>query len=53
VWSKHWRQLAAPNNVPGHLLTLDGRAIIGPTEDPLWPDREALAWHRREIFRRR
>jgi putative restriction endonuclease len=46
-------QLAASHNVPGHLLTLAGRGIIGPTEKPLWPDVDALSWHRKHVFRRR
>jgi hypothetical protein len=36
--------------VAGHLLTLEGRSIIGPGEQSLWPDLEALAWHRREVL---
>jgi putative restriction endonuclease len=46
-------QLAASHNVPGHLLTLVGRGIIGPTEKPLWPDLDALSWHRQHVFRKR
>jgi putative restriction endonuclease len=46
-------QLATGQNVPGHLLTLNGRGIIGPSERPFWPDREALNWHRRNVFRKR
>jgi putative restriction endonuclease len=46
-------QLAANENVPGHLLTLAKRAIIAPAERPLWPDLDALSWHRREVFLRR
>ncbi|HEX6385411.1 MAG TPA: hypothetical protein VF177_12130 [Anaerolineae bacterium] len=40
-------------NVPGHLVTLNGRGMIGPAEQPLWPDVDALSWHGREVFRRR
>ena len=47
------RQLAQMPNVAGHLLTLDGRSIIGPGEQALWPDLDALAWHRREVLRAR
>lgn len=43
-------QLAATHNVPGHLLTLTGRGIIGPTEEFLWPDLDSLHWHRRNVF---
>jgi len=46
-------QLATGQNVPGHLLTLDGREIIGPREKPLWPDLDALSWHRQNVFRKR
>ena len=46
-------QLTARHNVSGHLLALAGRGIICPAEKPLWPDREALRWHRRHVFRRR
>jgi putative restriction endonuclease len=46
-------QLAANHNVPGHLLTLAGRGIIGPIEKPLWPDLDALSWHRQRVFRKR
>lgn len=43
-------QLAANENVPGHLLTLANRAIIGPAEPPLWPNLDALKWHRRQVL---
>jgi putative restriction endonuclease len=46
-------QLAASHNVPGHLLTLTDRGIIGPVEQPLWPDLDALSWHRQHVFRKR
>ena len=46
-------QLATNQNVPGHLLTLEGRGIIGPLEQPLWPDLDALSWHHRHVFRER
>jgi putative restriction endonuclease len=46
-------QLAISQNIPGHVLTLDGRGIIGPAEQPLWPDLDALSWHRQHVFRRR
>jgi hypothetical protein len=32
------------------IFTLPGRAILGPEEQPLWPARRALAWHRRHTF---
>lgn len=43
-------QLAASENVPGHLLTLASRAIIGPAERLLWPELEAPSRHRRRVF---
>jgi len=46
-------QLAASHNVPGHLLTLTDRGIIGPAEQPLWPYLDALSWHRQHVFRKR
>jgi putative restriction endonuclease len=46
-------RLGAGDNVAGHLLTLAGRGILGPVERRLWPDRDALAWHRREVLLRR
>jgi len=42
------RQIAADPNVPGFLLTLTGRGIIGPQESELWPARQYIAEHRRE-----
>jgi putative restriction endonuclease len=46
------RQLHLNDNIPGHLLALERRTIIGPADEALWPDRNALGWHRREVFRR-
>lgn len=45
-------QLSSCRNVPGHLLTLAGRGIIGPPEKSFWPRLEALSWHRRQVFRK-
>jgi putative restriction endonuclease len=42
------RQIAANPNVPGFLLTLTGRGIIGPPARELWPAQQYLAEHRRE-----
>jgi len=39
-------------NVPGHLLTLENRTIIGPIESDLWPSGEATDWHLQNIFRK-
>lgn len=46
-------QLATGQNVPGHLLTLNGREIIGPREKFLWPGLDALSWHLQNVFRKR
>ncbi len=45
-------ELRTSLNVPGHLLTLEGRPILSPVEDEFTPDEESLAWHRQEVFRR-
>jgi len=45
------RELRITQNVPGHLLTLEGCFIIGPAEQALWPHVEALGWHRQNVFR--
>jgi hypothetical protein len=39
-------------NVPGHLLTLEKRSIIGSAEQDLWPHVEGLEWHRENVFRK-
>lgn len=46
------KQLSANNNIPSHMLTLTGRGIIGPTEQTLWPDLDALHWHQQKIYRK-
>jgi putative restriction endonuclease len=38
-------------NVPGHLLTLESRPILGPTDIAFIPDLELLGWHRNNVFR--
>lgn len=43
-------QITSNNNVPGHLITLADRIIIGPDEKVLWPDLDAIAWHRQKVF---
>jgi putative restriction endonuclease len=45
-------ELRGTLNVPGHLQTLEGRLLLGPAEQALWPRLEALDWHRRNVFRR-
>ena len=43
-------RLAAQANVPGHLATLDGRGMIGPSERVLWPEGDSLKWHLDNVF---
>ncbi len=38
-------------NLAGHLTTLENRSILGPDDQNLWPDLEALKWHRQKVFR--
>lgn len=45
--------LVADDNIPGHLVMMKGRPIIGPTEECLWPDKDSLNWHQRTVFRAR
>jgi putative restriction endonuclease len=45
-------QLSTNRNIPGHLITLVGRGILGPAEQSLWPDLDALTWHRHNVFRK-
>ena len=37
-------------NLPGHLMTLENRSIIGPDEIVLWPNPDSIEWHRKNIF---
>lgn len=45
-------RLSTDQNVPGHLVTLSHREILGPTKKELWPDVASLKWHLREVFRK-
>ena len=45
------KALTAYGNIAGHLLTLHERPIFQPVEAALWPDRDALRWHRAECLR--
>lgn len=45
-------RLSTGQNVPGHLIALSNREILGPVEKELWPDVASLKWHLREVFRR-
>lgn len=38
-------------NIPGHLLTLESRPILGPMEQTFMPDLDSLSWHRHNIYR--
>lgn len=40
-------EMRAAQNLPGHLLTLENRGLLGPAEHELWPSLEALAWHQK------
>jgi putative restriction endonuclease len=44
-------ELRTTDNVPGHLLTLEKRPIIGPLEEELWPWLDSLDWHRQNVYR--
>jgi putative restriction endonuclease len=46
--SKELRMMS--QNLPGHLLTVENRQILGPVDDDLWPDLDALQWHRQHVF---
>jgi putative restriction endonuclease len=45
------RQLLSGQNIPSHVMTFEGRVIIGPAEKILWPDHNNLNWHRIHVFR--
>ena len=44
-------ELRTSLNVPGHLMTLEHRPIIGPAEEVFLPDQDALNWHRHHVYR--
>jgi putative restriction endonuclease len=46
-------QLTVNRNIASYILTLSDRSIIGPAEEQLWPDLEALTWHNQHVFRKR
>ena len=46
-------QLAAPDNIPGHLHAFGKRPFLGPDDQSLWPFPESITWHQKEMFRRR
>jgi putative restriction endonuclease len=43
-------QMRVSDNIPGHMLTLEHRSIIGPNERALWPDLQSINWHSKNIF---
>ncbi len=43
-------QLATTPNLPGHLLTFDGRTLLGPVDEALRPFVDSIRWHRKEVF---
>ena len=45
------QQLTVLDNLPGYLTNLEGRGIVGPSQDPFWPDTESLRWHYEHVFR--
>ncbi len=44
------KELRVSKNLPGHLLTVENRQILGPAKQDLWPDVKALRWHREKVF---
>ena len=46
----HWPVDEGRSGVSGRLVTLADRILLGPVDRPLWPNREALGWHRRKVF---
>ena len=44
-------QLTAVDNLPGYLMNLEGRDILGPSQKLFWPDTESLRWHHKNVFR--
>lgn len=46
-------QLAAPDNIPGHLFAFGKRPFLGPNDQSLWPFTESITWHQQTLFRHR
>jgi putative restriction endonuclease len=44
------RQLSTNPNIPGFLLTLEGRGIITPSDKALWPRQNYLQRHRENVL---
>lgn len=54
--SKSYLMMTSPEltsgvNLPGHLVTYEGRPMIRPEHQSLWPDPDSLDWHIRQVFR--
>jgi putative restriction endonuclease len=47
------RHLIVNTNLPGYIVTLEGRGLMKPDREAYWPAIENLGYHRREIFRLR
>ena len=43
------RQIGVKSNIPGTLQMLEGRSILPPNENDLWPEQKFLSWHRKEF----
>jgi len=44
-------ELRSLSNIAGHLLQLESRSIIGPTESSFMPYPDSLSWHRHKVYR--
>ena len=45
------RQLGVPDNLPGYLTSLEGRAVFRPSVEAYQPDLRSLEWHRENVLR--
>jgi putative restriction endonuclease len=46
-------QIDGNGNLPAHVGSLVGRALLGPGDEAFRPDLGAVAWHREMVFRMR
>ncbi|MBA2714331.1 MAG: HNH endonuclease [Rubrobacteraceae bacterium] len=44
-------QLSILDNLPGYLTNLEGRGIVGPSQEQFWPDTASLLWHYENVLR--
>jgi putative restriction endonuclease len=44
------KRVRLEQNLPGHILTLEGRNIFRPGEEKYWPAQDNLDSHRRKAF---